>query len=276
MEIMKNVYFYQSSGKKSPSVMRLISQLKDVCIDSIRINPKTKVFPTPEEGLLLNWGCGTVPKWWVPTANFEGFLNYPGQVNLAQDKRGTLEALKSNGVRCLQFTTNTDVARNWINRGHKVFARRLLRASGGRGITVYDNVNGVPLGADFRLYTRRFPKTHEFRVHIFKGACIIYSEKRHTKGVVPTNRDVRNLGSGWIYCNDDVRLSGHIIKLAQQAVTALKLDFGAVDILATLAPADETGNRRIKRAVVCEVNTAPGLINTMSTRAYVTAIREML
>lgn len=80
---------------------------------------------------------------------------------------------------------------------------------------------------------------HELRVHIFLGKSIRISEKAHTEFHKYTT----------IKPTIDV---AHVRSAAKQAVTALGLDFGAVDILATE-----------DNAWVLEVNTAPGLGGSM-------------
>ena len=60
-------------------------------------------------------------------------------------------------------------------------------------------------------------------------------------------------------------------ELALGALTALGLDFGAVDILACLG---KEIPRRLSKAVICEVNTSPGLECTQTIKAYVDAIKE--
>lgn len=75
----------------------------------------------------------------------------------------------------------------------------------------------------------------EYRVHIFLGKSIRISEKEHTEfHVYTTVKPQHNIK--------------HVRKAAKQAVKALGLDFGAVDVLAD----DE-------RAWVLEVNSAPGI-----------------
>jgi len=55
----------------------------------------------------------------------------------------------------------------------------------------------------------------------------------------------------------------------------LNLHFGAVDVLAILNPPSESGTRALKSFVICEVNTGPGLENTVTIEAYKNAILEL-
>lgn len=79
----------------------------------------------------------------------------------------------------------------------------------------------------------------EYRVHIFQGKSLRISEKAHTAfHEYTTIKPTHNVK--------------HVRKAAKQAVNALGLDFGTVDILA-----DDN------QAWVLEVNTAPGLGGSM-------------
>lgn len=86
----------------------------------------------------------------------------------------------------------------------------------------------------------------EYRVHIFKGKSIRISEKIWTGEIHPkTRRKFYTTGR-------PQNRTKHVRQAAKQAVQALGLDFGAVDILATN---DECW--------VLEVNAAPGLGGSM-------------
>lgn len=79
----------------------------------------------------------------------------------------------------------------------------------------------------------------EYRVHIFKGKSIRISEKAHTAfHEYTTIKPTHNVK--------------HVRKAAKQALEAVGLDFGAVDVLA-----NDT------ECWVLEVNSAPGLGGTM-------------
>jgi D-alanine-D-alanine ligase-like ATP-grasp enzyme len=79
----------------------------------------------------------------------------------------------------------------------------------------------------------------EYRVHVFKGKSIRISEKDFTEDGEYVTRKPQH----------EIR---HVRNAAKEAVAALGLDFGAVDILAT----DD-------QCWVLEVNAAPGVGGTM-------------
>jgi len=118
------------------------------------------------------------------------------------------------------------------------------------------------------LYTKYLGRRKEYRVHVWGGAVIKTQRK-----ALPINRDqsqdnwqVRTHPNGWIYIrqDDEEQLSA----VAIQAVAALGLDFGAVDICTK-------GRGDSRQVYVLEVNTAPGLEGQTLT-AYTNAIRRQL
>ena len=105
---------------------------------------------------------------------------------------------------------------------------------------------------------KKAPATHfmefvdaprEYRVHVFRDKSIRISEKAHTAfHVYTTVKPTHNVD--------------HIRRAAKQAVKALGLDFGAVDVLA------DNDN-----CWVLEVNTAPGLGGS-TPRVYAEAFKK--
>lgn len=89
----------------------------------------------------------------------------------------------------------------------------------------------------------------EYRVHSFLGRSIRAGIKRHRDRVEDPHPWIRSWDGGWriVYDGDSVRQRHR--DLAHQAVRALGLDFGAVDI----------GQKSDGSLIVLEVNRAPGL-----------------
>ena len=66
-------------------------------------------------------------------------------------------------------------------------------------------------------------------------------------------RSIRNIHTGWVYCRDNYIPDPTSIQLAIDAVQAVGLDFGAVDLIY---------NQHYNQFYILEVNTAPGLEGT--------------
>jgi hypothetical protein len=207
-------------------------------------------------------------------------LNGPDRVNVAIDKKATLEKLTEAQVPCLEWTSELgETTDKWLNEDGKYIARSQLRGSGGAGLRLL--VEHPPVGATFPLYTRYYPKTHEFRVHVWKGQVIDFTQKRLEERFRQEGRReiVRSHENGWVHAHgidDGLDPEGieSIKRGAVSAVAALNLDFGAVDILAVFGRSTRlaNGRRRALHFRVCEVNTGPGLENSATIAAYADAI----
>lgn len=123
------------------------------------------------------------------------------------------------------------------------------------------------------LYTRGINNHGEYRVHVFNNEVILYQKKSRpvdesTGEVIPAEgdeADVRNLESNWVYRTGNLRRLERVEQLALEAIRALELDFGAVDIIM-----NENGD-----VAVLEVNTAVGLGNESTLEAYVSAFNTL-
>ena len=127
---------------------------------------------------------------------------------------------------------------------------------------------------DAPLYTQAVNNNGEYRVHVFDGEVILYQKKsrrvdEETGEVITAEgeaADVRNLASNWIYRTGNLNKLDRVEDLAVEAIQALGLDFGAVDIIM-----NNDGD-----VFVLEINTAPGLGNTDTLEAYVEAISNII
>lgn len=160
------------------------------------------------------------------------------------------------------WTQDRNVANEWYQQGHRVLCRTVLNGHGGAGITVAQADKNQPL-VDAPLYVLYTKKQREFRVHVVNGYAQIYV--REKKRVAAERRDmenynpyIRNHDNGWVFTrfvNNDAGFDVALHQVALEAVGALGLDFGAVDI----GYSEETGFN------VYEVNTAPGCDNKTSS-----------
>lgn len=205
---------------------------------------------------IINWGHS------APAFDTTGIkvLNRPEAVRVASNKLLAFRKFSEKEVSTLKYTSDIEEAKSWIQDGGKVVCRTILNGNSGRGIVVARRVEEL---VPAPLYTRYFVKTNEFRVHIFAGQVIDYVEKKKRNGAGPEfDPLIRNHNKGWIFAREGVLDVPQVKEEAFKAIAALGLDFGAVDI---------AWNER--RAVVLEVNTAPGLTGTTLTK-YLEAIRN--
>ena len=156
----------------------------------------------------------------------------------------------NKGVACPEFTTTRSTAEAWADEGYTVFCRTLTRANSGRGIRIAENADQV---VDAPLYTKYIKKKKEFRVHVFQNEVLDVQEKRLSSDAVSTGFLIRNRANGFVFCREDVVEPTSLRATAVNAVAALGLDFGAVDVI---------WNEKQDKCYALEVNTAPGLEGT--------------
>ena len=222
---------------------------------------------------LINYGSSTEPAW-QNLLRFTGvtIVNHWMDVKASANKIVTFQRLASRSVSHLNWTSHKCYTLDW----KRVICRDIVTGTKGKGITVVDNPRkhqeDIP---DCPLYTEYWPKTHEYRVHVFQGRVIDFTQKRllskeeREKRGIDNKRLIRSYDNGWIFSRKDVKYHEDIVALAVEATKALHLDFCGVDILANWKD-DE-----LIDCTVCETNAAPGMVNT-TFDAYINAFRTMV
>lgn len=239
-----------------------------------RITPFSRnIKPIPQGAIVINFGATEIPLW---IRKDMVFLNTPDAIRDSSNKYHTFVKLKEANVPCVRWTTERSMAEGWLHKGHKVLSRLALASSGGRGIRVASESVDLETAP---LYTRYFPKTHEFRVHVVGGKAVDLVEKKIRNDLKEDhdNRIIRNHRNGWVFAHDNLSFSPNdrsiLEALGVSAIQAVGLDFGAADILACL---DDNDPRRITKAIICEVNAAPGIENTVTQAAYAKGLNELI
>lgn len=209
--------------------------------------------------LIINWGNPCPMD--VPT---HAFLNPPHTVDAAIDKAATWTILERAGVPTVTWTLDAQEARDWLLAEERVMIRTTLRGTQGRGIRVYSLEGTQYTGslhdfmADARVgdvYVKVFEsvpaRVTEYRVAVVDGEAIDTMQKRRrTDHAGLIDPYIRSHDRGWVFCRGGLEVPGIVHNTAAQAVAALGLDFGAVDL------GLHRGGGRI---CVYEINSAPGL-----------------
>ena len=204
------------------------------------LSPKIVYRDSPYEprrnDLIVNWGCSNV--------GFEVDYNKPAFVAIAQNKLDTFYRLKAADVSIPDFTESREEAIAWNTT---VVERHTLTGHSGQGIVVTEAGNEV---GHCPLYVKYKKKKAEYRVHTSHWCTIDVQQKRKRQGGVE-NTKIRNHTNGWVFCHDNVNPPDDVLKQAKDAVFALGLHFGAVDVI---------WNEHEQKAYVLEVNTAPPIV----------------
>lgn len=173
-----------------------------------------------------------------------------------------LQRFVEAGVPTLEFSQAAGDAVRWIEEGNTVVCRTLTRSSEGRGIVLATTVEAIRQSP---LYTKYFPKKHEYRVQVFDGKVIDIQEKRKKRGFEGDRESkVRNVANGYVFCRDNVNPPEGMVAAALTAVNCLGYKFGAVDV---------AYNVKRNEFKVLEVNALPGMEGTTLVK-YTNAVLE--
>lgn len=235
-----------------------------------RIRKSNSKFRGGAHKVVVNWGCSHAPE----AVQDSSMINPTHLVARMSNKLTFFRWMQEEFVLgdykpYPEFTEDMNVARDWIDQGHKVVCRRILNGHSGAGITVASTIDElVPVP----LYTKYMPKDKEWRVHVFvqvleqdyDNFCDVQLKVKRKDFEGEYNRLVRNHQNGYIYQRNDINEPDGLVELATEVLLVSGLDFGAVDII-------QRGNK----FYVLEVNTAPGLEGT-TLEVYTNQIRKMI
>ncbi|MGM0410091.1 MAG: ATP-grasp domain-containing protein [Bacillota bacterium] len=209
------------------------------------INNNLSPEPYIQYNKLIRWGC---------IASFP--LNEKSIVY--NNRNGIKNASNKLKSRKIMEDNNVPIPQTWNDKEMPDFPciGRPLQHFGGRNFYFCEDKidwnNAKRKGAKY--FSKYYPKTKEYRVHVASGKVIILAEK-----ITPDNTSEQawNLSKKGV-CEEfnTLRWSEYpkdICDIAVKAVKSLGLDFGAVDIMA------EPNDDSLPYAVVLEVNTAPKL-----------------
>ena len=240
------MYSYNQASKSA----ELLSQTMGVS----RIKHRNSAFRGSPDKVVINWGASNPPAEVLHCR----VINNWNSIHIAADKLLTFRKLTSEGLgsHIPVFMTSIAEAQSYLSEGRKIVARTQLRGHSGAGIVMMDPEDQSTWDVQAPLYSLYYKKKSEYRVHVVNGEIIDVQRKglsAEFQGRDDVNWEVRNLANGFIYARNDAVLPEFAGQLAQRAVQALGLDFGAVDMIYT---------HRNNSFKVLEVNTAPGLMGT--------------
>lgn len=253
------IYPYKLGSK---SVKSLKGALVGEGINAKIIRLENSNFKGSDDKLVINWGNSS------PNEQVERckVLNEPAKVKIASNKLDFFRAVEG-ACRIPEYTEAKDQAKQWSEAGAAVVVREKLTGHSGEGIVILEN----PLEFESynhsraKLYVKYVPKKQEYRVHVV-GLEPILVQRKARRNDFPdelVNWKVRSHENGFIFArNEDKAIPDDVVTQAKDAIEAIGLDFGAVDVV---------WNEYRQEATVLEVNSAPGLEGT-TTDDYVGAL----
>ena len=205
--------------------------------------------PNEPLDLLIRWGNSAPSQ-----AAIE--INTAEAIRLAADKLAAFRKMSEHGIPVPEFSTMREDIRGTC-------FGRTRRGSKGRGIAIYQPGEG--LNTPHELFTRYIKSTREFRLHVVMGRVVRVQGKYLDFPGNPLATYIKNHENGYRFRQPRQALRQDRMQCAVDAVAALGLDFGAVDMIL-----DEEGKH-----YVLEVNTGPAC-SPLTASAYVAAFAPMI
>ena len=237
---MRPIYLLRSKHGWG-SCPRIADHLEDCYVQNLRV--VTKIEPN---SVCFRWGCTN----FVTQGKGSKIFNRAKAISNSSNKAEARKILSLAGINVPE-TWNTPKKFPCIGRPAHHF--------GGHHFYVLNSEEDITeeVLANCSYYSAIYPKTKEYRIHGGHGKIIAMQEKPINPMHIKQNRHANHLPFINVKWND---VDLEIGKLGLNAIHALGLDFGAVDIMAFPM------NDNLPRQVVCEVNTAPTLRGYLSLR----------
>lgn len=241
---------YKSGSCSAGALAQYLTELHDRAVLRLRRNTQ---FRPRRDDWVINYGIGHAP---IP---IENQLNLRESVRRASNKLRFFEDSRGQDYRVPEWTNNIELARRWIQEGHKVCCRTNLTGHSADGLVLASTEDEL---VQAPLYTQYVKKQQEYRVH-FVGGTIVDVQRKARRADVPdedVNWQVRNHDNGFIYARGNVTprtVPQDVILQCEEYIGSTDLDFGSIDVLY---------NEREDQAYILEVNTASGLEGTTLER----------
>lgn len=203
--------------------------------------------------IILNWGSSMLSD----EALKSQIINKPEAVAIAANKLTFFNHVKDQ-VSIPEYTTDQEVAQEWLNDGKTVFGRTTLTGHSGQGIIEFQPntvISQYWSDSKYKIFVKYIPKKEEYRVHVMGGEVIDIQRKavKFNVNKNAVNFKIRTHAGGFVFVRNEVAPHQKVLDESVKAVAACGLDFGAVDVI---------WNDYYEKAYVLEVNTAPGLEGT--------------
>lgn len=260
------IFSYKNTSR---SARKLQSALDEQNIDTLYLYPEKEYRPRHSD-LIIGWGSGNWPEWKDRALDINcTWLNQSDTISNSVSKDTAFELFNFDLVPIPHITRDSQEARVMLRDGHIVLARTETEGHDGSGLIVMRHPRDF-ISAD--LYTQYEEKTDEFRVHVWQGETFwgqireIITDRSNKYYRERPDMQIRTSSNGWTLFVYNRNMPDECKVVAQAAIKALGLDFGAVDI---------GWNAQTGRAIVYETNTSPELSNR-TCDAYVSKIIEYM
>lgn len=246
----------KSAAGLSSRLTRSMTEQSGEEVKALRTSPRKEEskYRGNSNRIAINWGCGSVDD----HVSKSRILNLPELVNAVSNKLSFFQRMNGK-CRTVLWTTDSKLAEEWVGSNARpdypfALARTELRGHSGSGIVPLHSLEDLRKLKKGTLITKYQPKKSEWRLHLFKGKGVVFTQaKVRRQDMENPNWVVRNHENGFNYAHGEeyVRdVPKDVLAQAKLSFEASGLDFGAVDVIY---------NRGLNEAFVLEINSAPGL-----------------
>lgn len=204
---------------------------------------------------LIRWGSRTGAGW----RPRQDVVNSRSALENNTDKFDAMQQLESAGIRVPNYAESRDAFGDEIE--YPILGRNRNHARGEDIELILQWRDAYLTDNDF--FVEYVPTDFEYRMHVVNGEVVQVHEKR-LRNEADNHPYIRNSETGWVFL--EPRESPPPDSLAIDAVGALGLDFGAVDVIRE----EGTGDH-----YVLEVNSAPSL-DEANLRRYGDSFAEII
>lgn len=176
----------------------------------------------------------------------EGVINSQSALRSNTDKLNSLQCLEDAGVPVPDYTTDRDEISETF--GYPALGRSENHTRG-EDINLIMQWRDAYLTSGNDYFVEYIPTDLEYRMHVIDGEVVKVHEKR-LRSEADNHPFIRNHETGWVFVEPRGNVPDE--QIAVDAVGALGMDFGAVDMIRA-----EDGSE-----YVLEVNSAPSLDET--------------
>jgi glutathione synthase/RimK-type ligase-like ATP-grasp enzyme len=206
--------------------------------------------PAPHESKVIRWGVGCGIGY-VPSK----VLNKQVAVNNAIDKNKAIQLFNLHGVRTARYT------------GTAPCVGRTFEHTQGQNFWLcwqHDQIYSAKQeGAQY--FIEYIPIKQEYRVHVLGGQIAFVQRKYQSDRISTAFMGIQGFSNNWHKNIFTGAVSNDIKTTSINAVKALGLDFGGVDILVSIND---------DKAYVAEVNTGPALPTEEVRAPYIQFFKE--
>ncbi len=208
-----------------------------------------------EGGFLIRWGNSLQPEL---DDQFDRVINSAESIMNATNKLRSLEMLSEAELNVPAWSEDPDELIE--EYGYPILGRKLRHA---RGSDIQLILQKRDMRRERDFYTVYIPTNREYRVHVV-GDRAVRVQAKYLDFPDQKKAWIRNYESGYRFRNPRLRMHARRLQAAISAVSALGLDFGAVDLI--VGDDNET--------YILEVNTAPSC-SPLTGAAYANGIASL-